>query len=612
MGSGESIKSCADDSGQEYCLVYQPQGMSYKDSDGEHYLSDIKKVLGNRLTNKVTYSEIYPSIDLTYEVHSGFIKENYVIKSLPELSKIKNSSGILSFGGYIEFDNLDIYADGIKQESSFITSESIDFRNPLTNKVLFNLPKPVAYDSSNNSVNLEYEIQVKGDKKMLYVQVPYSWLSDSLRVYPVFVDPSISYGSEYVFNSANTAFPSISALNSTSFVISYNDITSGQATSRIGTVSGTTIAYGSEYALGAIGSSAFVSVSALNSTSFVLSYTNSSAYGLSAIGRISGTTISYGTKYSFSTPSTLYPSVSALNSTYFVVAFRDQGSSSGSAVVGRISSGTTIAYGSEYEYSSVGSTTGISVSSINSTYFVVSYTDDGNSNYGTAVVGRVSGTTISFGSEYVFNSASTPYTSVSALDSTHVVVSYGNSSYGKAKIGTISGTTISFGSEYVFNSASTSYVSVSSLDSTHFVVSYTDAGNSSYGTAVVGRVSGTTISFGSEYVFNPITTSGNSVSSLDSVYFVSSYTDSATIDNGTAIIGMHNTCTCPTVSNTNWEINMAQYCILSTTCNLGTGNLTFYGTGNFTANAMLNTRNMDAPPDNSIIWISSNARVFIG
>jgi len=35
-----------------------------------------------------------------------------------------------------------------------------------------------------------------------------------------------------------------------------------------------------------------------------------------------------------------------------------------------------------------------------------------------------------------------------------------------------------------------------------------------------------------------------------------------------------NTCTCPSI-NTNWVINMSDYCNITTNCNLGTGNLSF-------------------------------------
>ena len=100
-------------------------------------------------------------------------------------------------------------------------------------------------------------------------------------------------------------------------------------------------------------------------------------------------------------------------------------------------------------------------------------------------------TEISYGSEYIFNSATTNYMSVSSLDSTHFVVAYsdnGNSNYGTAIIGVVSGTTISYGSENVFNSATTNYISVSSLDSTHFVVAYRDDGGDDYGIAMIGTI----------------------------------------------------------------------------------------------------------------------------
>ena len=57
---------------------------------------------------------------------------------------------------------------------------------------------------------------------------------------------------------------------------------------------------------------------------------------------------------------------------------------------------------------------------------------------------------------------------------------------------------------FVFNNISTSYNSVSAFDSAHFVVVYRDEGNSNYGTAIIGTVSGSSISYGSEYVFNNI------------------------------------------------------------------------------------------------------------
>ena len=121
---------------------------------------------------------------------------------------------------------------------------------------------------------------------------------------------------------------------------------------------------------------------------------------------------------------------------------------------------------------------------------VISYKDAGNSNYGTAIVGTVSGTSISFGSAAVFNSGSTLEIS-SAYDSTaqKVVVTYndaGNSNYGTVVVGTVSGTSISFGTAVVFESDASSSISLAyDSNAQKAVVAYYDGANSDYGTAAV-------------------------------------------------------------------------------------------------------------------------------
>ena len=121
---------------------------------------------------------------------------------------------------------------------------------------------------------------------------------------------------------------------------------------------------------------------------------------------------------------------------------------------------------------------------------VIAYTDAGNSSYGTAIVGTVSGTSISFGTPVVFESAGTSYLNA-VFDSSlnRVLIGFldqGNSSYGTAILGTVSGTSISFGSAVVFESAeSTNITTIFNSSQEKIVVAYQDAGNSNYGTAVV-------------------------------------------------------------------------------------------------------------------------------
>jgi len=145
----------------------------------------------------------------------------------------------------------------------------------------------------------------------------------------------------------------------------------------------------------------------------------------------------------------------------------------------------------------------------NSNKVVIAYGDEGNSNYGTAIVGTVSGSSISFGTPVVFVSQVADF--ISATFDTaagKVVIAYRDNRGspdldGVAIVGTVSGSSISFGSPVIFENDRADHISICyDSDSQKVVVAYSDTNNSSYGTAIVGTVSGTSISFGSATVFN--------------------------------------------------------------------------------------------------------------
>jgi hypothetical protein len=199
--------------------------------------------------------------------------------------------------------------------------------------------------------------------------------------------------------------------------------------------------------------------------------------------------------------------VSAFDSTNnkVVVACTDEGNSLGKAFVVSVS-GTTCTAGSVVQFSS-GNADNLAIAFDSSNgKVVISYRDRANSNYGTAIVGTVSETSISFGTAVVFESANTTDTGIT-FDSNNnkVVIGYrdiGNSGHGTAIVGTVSSTSISFGSAVVFESASTTSIFLT-FDSSNnkVIIAYEDNGNSSYGTAIVGTVSSTSISFGSAATF---------------------------------------------------------------------------------------------------------------
>lgn len=70
------------------------------------------------------------------------------------------------------------------------------------------------------------------------------------------------------------------------------------------------------------------------------------------------------------------------------------------------------------------------------------------------------------------------------------------------------------------------------------------------------------------------------------------------------------TCTCAGV-DTNWEIDMSDYCELSTPCDLGTGKLSFTGTGNFSCDAAIDTTDLGDPGANGILYILDDCYITV-
>jgi len=133
--------------------------------------------------------------------------------------------------------------------------------------------------------------------------------------------------------------------------------------------------------------------------------------------------------------------------------------------------------------------TALNIPSLDDTHFVVGFSDYDADDYGRAIIGVVSsGDEIAYGSEYTFNAARAFNISCAALDSTHFVVGFGDTFLGpgRAMIGVITGNAIAFGSEYTFNAAGTHYPSCAALDATRFVVGFKDDGGDDYGIARIG------------------------------------------------------------------------------------------------------------------------------
>jgi len=297
----------------------------------------------------------------------------------------------------------------------------------------------------------------------------------------------------------------------------------------VGTVSGTSISFGSITKFQANNTQGMRGLTMAYDTAadkvlIVYSDKDNSSYGTAVVGTVSGTSISFGSNTVWQSNSVNRMQVGFDNSNNkFLVAYMR------SLIRSRVLtvSGTSVSAGSETNLRS--DTDGNMrrpdmAFSTSANKFVIVYRDQDQSNKGQFVVGTISGTTPSYGTVGDVGSVAVGAQIQIAYDASldkFLIVYFDedDSNKGKAVVGTLSGTSVSFGTPAVFNDASTLAPAVSSDGSGKFIIAFTDVGNSDRKTFVSATVSGTTPSFGSEVVIDDVDSESGAVSALSQMAY---------------------------------------------------------------------------------------------
>ena len=245
---------------------------------------------------------------------------------------------------------------------------------------------------------------------------------------------------------------------------------------------------------------------------------NPDQHGYAVVGKISDTTISYSTTATEFYDNTMeYPTiVYDSNSDRIVIAFQDH-QNYARAIVGTVNANDTITFGTSVKFNTVDPDTSITgryfsgVFDSTNNKVVFAFQNMSNSDRGNAIVGTVdpSDNSITFGSPTTFETGIT-YNIAATYDSTNsrVVIAYRDSNHshrGKAIVGAVSGTSISFGGEQTFETGGGYEMGIAyDSDNSKVIISYRDSGDSNKGKAVVGTVdpSSNYISYGSIVTFS--------------------------------------------------------------------------------------------------------------
>jgi hypothetical protein len=336
------------------------------------------------------------------------------------------------------------------------------------------------------------------------------------------------------------------SLETNKVVVAYRTRVSGTSrlAARIGTINGNVITWGAE----SIGSTLIVpfgfSAALLDTNKIILTFmdSNDTNKGKAVVFTVSGTSITWGSAVTFETASVSATSVIKIDATKVVVAYNffNVNRYDGVAKVLTIS-GTTV---SSFGRVSFQATDGSSVFYPNAVHlanntFAITYR--GTNNNGRAIIGTVSGTSITFGSVSVFNAADTSVNSVILIQDLSnewkILVAYeNNSANGRAIIGTVSGTSITWGNFSTFNDNYTDAMSlVLSTENEVFVAYRRSVVNQ--GRIVKGTISDTSITWSAPLVFNNTQVKETNWAKLNNTNFILSFSDVAnSIDVGTSII----------------------------------------------------------------------------
>lgn len=315
---------------------------------------------------------------------------------------------------------------------------------------------------------------------------------------------------------------------------------------------------------------------------------SNSNYGTAVVGTVSGTSITFGTPVTFESTGSNLPAVCYdENAQKVLIVWQEPVSDDGFAIVGTVS-GTSISFGTAVEFETVHASslllsydstaqkivvswlhyTGaawnnrLAVATISGTSVSFGTTNSWKTGSTTAVTGMVyvpdadrtvikhdndlylctvSGTTISVGSANEI-AASADSAGNIVYDSTNkkVIALYEISDVGYAKVATVTASSITFGAQQTMtgvNPHGGQLLGIWNATAEKLLVIYPDSDNSRAGTFVEGTVSGDTITFTTEAVFETgLTYDHNLTYDPDEGVVIFNYADSDNSGYGTAIV----------------------------------------------------------------------------
>jgi hypothetical protein len=283
----------------------------------------------------------------------------------------------------------------------------------------------------------------------------------------------------------------------------------------VGAVSGGTITFGTPVSISTVASTMTRVALEGGSGKALVCYTDASNVKL-IVGTISGTSISFGSLLNidtYSAPTTWGLAYSPFDGKFVVIVSRNAASKYAQTYIATIS-GSSVSVGSKVDFHATAAA---------SNYLAITWDSANNkavifynrSDTVYSKVGTISGTSISFGAEATMYAGRGYYLDAAfdanAGKTVTTFVNTASDSRGRAIVGTVSGTSISFGTAAEFTANAVDGASITYDSTNHkLLISYGHADSPQYIKAITGEISGTDITFGTPVNVSSAGYSGNS------------------------------------------------------------------------------------------------------
>ena len=248
-----------------------------------------------------------------------------------------------------------------------------------------------------------------------------------------------TFGSEQDFNSGSTVvFTSCAKLDTNKYVIAYRDNGGTQyAHTVVATVSGTVSTFGTKQAVNATVIQD-VKCCELGTDKYAVIYRHGTSSGRTTVATVLGTVSTFGTEATFNSTNAEDLGCTEIDTDKYVICFRDTADGSlGKTIVCTVS-GTTITPGTEQTFNSPSQSYNLCVAKMATDKYAVCFRDSSDGNNGNSLLATVSGTVSTFDTEETFNADLTYWVSCCPVRSNGFAVCFqdnGNSGYGTSVIG---------------------------------------------------------------------------------------------------------------------------------------------------------------------------------